>query len=190
MLEVGTKLCIKGDWDQTPAPAGRLPILLVPQQTDFAFGNAYKPSTLAYLGELETLITPGCTVLDIGTGVGVLAIGAVVLGASKVTAVEPLDIGIHYCTRNLAVNNVADKVELIQGWFPVPLPYADLVLCNIDTLGVLEDVANARLANRVVVMPAESEIPALEAIALRAGYVTTKKFPVRAYQYTLLEKSR
>lgn len=46
----------------------------------------------AYALALERTIRPGCTVLDIGTGTGVMALLACRFGAGKVVAIEPDDV--------------------------------------------------------------------------------------------------
>jgi type I protein arginine methyltransferase len=68
----------------------------------------------AYLAALQAAITPGCVVLDIGTGTGAIAILACRAGAGRVYAVEPSDaIRI---ARELAVDNgCSDRIEFIQG---------------------------------------------------------------------------
>lgn len=69
----------------------------------------------AFHDALKAAITPGCAVLDIGSGSGIWAITAAKLGAGKVTAIErePLLIGlIQALARD---NGVADRVEVVQG---------------------------------------------------------------------------
>ena len=188
MLNLGTRICLMGDWDSSPVPAGRVVVRLVPQKLDFAFGNGWKPSTQAFLADLENLVKPGMSVIDLGTGVGVLAVAVVRLGAAKVVAVEPGDIGLRYCRQNLEVNGVADQVQVIQGWFPIPIPAADLVLCNIDELAVLTEVLDANLAPQVAIMPDQAEVYELTAYATQTGYRVSKSEPVRDYQYMVLVK--
>ena len=46
----------------------------------------------AYQAALRRAVHPGCTVLDIGTGMGIFALLAAKLGASRVYAIEPSEI--------------------------------------------------------------------------------------------------
>lgn len=180
MIEVGP-FAIMGDWDASPEPSAKLIIRLVPQQIDFAFGNAWKPSSQAFLRNMGTLVVPGSTVIDIGSGTGLLTIAALRLGARRVTAVEPLDVGIGYATRNFAANGVAAQVDLRQAWYgvnsysfetvaPLSLARADVVLCNIDTFQVLEAVLRDHLAPKIAMMPVTREFAQFQALVLATGH--------------------
>ena len=85
MLQVG-RFALCGNWETTPTPAGCLRLILRPS---LALSNGWSPWTQAGLHALDASIRPGMTVADVGTGSGILAIAAVLLGAS---AVEALDI--------------------------------------------------------------------------------------------------
>lgn len=53
-----------------------------------AFGDGTHPSTRLALDLLAVMVRPGAAVLDVGTGTGVLALGARALGAGPVVAVD------------------------------------------------------------------------------------------------------
>lgn len=67
----------------------------------------------AYVRALERSVRPGCIVLDIGTGVGIMALVAARLGAGKVIAVESDDV-IEVARQNVRANGYDDRIELIQ----------------------------------------------------------------------------
>ena len=67
----------------------------------------------AYLEALRRAITPGCTVLDIGTGTGFFAVMATRYGAEKVYAVDP-NPSILIAKEIAAANNATDKIEFLQ----------------------------------------------------------------------------
>ncbi|HYW09486.1 MAG TPA: 50S ribosomal protein L11 methyltransferase [Longimicrobium sp.] len=66
-----------------------------------------------YVRALEAVVFPGATVLDIGTGTGILALVACRLGASRVYAVEP-DPAIEIARENAAVNGYADRIRFFR----------------------------------------------------------------------------
>jgi ribosomal protein L11 methyltransferase len=87
---VGTKWWIDPDPRSTaPTPVDRRRLVVEPS---FAFGSGSHESTQLLLEELEDLPVQGATVLDVGTGSGILALAADVLGARRVigTDIDPL----------------------------------------------------------------------------------------------------
>lgn len=68
----------------------------------------------AYREALAAAITPGCTVLDIGTGPGTTAMLCVELGAGHVYGIDP-DPSIRLAKRAVERNGMADKITLIEG---------------------------------------------------------------------------
>jgi len=68
----------------------------------------------AYLGALEAAITPGATVLDIGTGPGTTAMLCVRLGAGHVYALDP-DPSIRLGRLAVERNGMGDKITVIEG---------------------------------------------------------------------------
>ena len=85
LLKVGRNLVVKPSWVDYEPVEGDVVIDLDP---GLAFGTGYHPTTHACLEALERLVTPGCTVLDVGTGSGILTIAAAKLGAGHITAVD------------------------------------------------------------------------------------------------------
>jgi precorrin-6B methylase 2 len=69
----------------------------------------------AFLAALKLHVKPGSAVLDIGSGTGIWAITAALLGASRVVAVEKDSLLIPIIRNLIRENGVGDKVELIQG---------------------------------------------------------------------------
>jgi ribosomal protein L11 methyltransferase len=106
---VGERFIIAPTWtaaDLRPDPDDLL-IIIDPQM---AFGTGEHASTRGVLRLLERAVLPGMTVLDVGTGSGVLAIAAKRLGAGDVHAVESDADAIDNARENLARNGCADVV--------------------------------------------------------------------------------
>jgi ribosomal protein L11 methylase PrmA len=77
-----------------------------------AFGTAEHPTTRACLRYLDALVRPGVAILDIGTGSGILAIAAALLGASRVLALEADPMACDAAAGNVARNGVGDAVAV------------------------------------------------------------------------------
>jgi len=190
---LGEKLAIKGSWDNKAAPDGRLEIKLIPQKERFAFGNAYKSSTRLVLSELETHVklNNGFRILDIGTGVGVLAIAAKKLNPRAiVTAIEPLDVGIYYASQNFILNDT--DIPLLKGWYPNdfqlnPLPEQDLIIANVDTLEPLSAAMNKHLAPKIIAFPKVSDLDIVNTIAEIRGYRLSRNINDIKFEYLVLE---
>ncbi len=78
-----------------------------------AFGTGSHETTFLMLKEIEN-IKPHGTVLDIGTGSGILAIAAAKYFGCKVDAYEIDDLAIKSAVENLDLNHVSDKIRLIK----------------------------------------------------------------------------
>lgn len=70
---------------------------------------------IALYEALKERVTDGCSVLDIGSGSGILAILAAKLGANKVVAIESSRICIPLIRRHAAENGVSDRIEIVEG---------------------------------------------------------------------------
>jgi ribosomal protein L11 methyltransferase len=90
---VGERFFLVPQWRDDPTPAGRLRIEI---NNGLAFGTGRHETTRLCLEFLEQLVKPGMTVIDIGTGSGILAHGAALLGATTVIAcdIDPLAVEV------------------------------------------------------------------------------------------------
>lgn len=87
-FEVGRGFWIKPLWDEAPAPEGRTPLVVNP---GLAFGTGGHETTRLCMALLEDLAEEGRLagpILDIGSGTGILALGAHLLGGEAVTAFD------------------------------------------------------------------------------------------------------
>jgi ribosomal protein L11 methyltransferase len=130
-VEVGD-LVIAPAWRPVPLPDGRTVIEIDPGQ---CFGSGSHASTRGVLRELSASPPVGSTVLDVGTGSGILAVAAARLGASGVVAIDVDPVAPGVARANAARNGVADRV--VTSLTPVPelTGSFDLALVNV-TAGV------------------------------------------------------
>ncbi len=90
---VGTRFFLVPEWRDDPTPAGRLRIAINP---GMAFGTGVHETTQLCLEALEDYLEPGMTVLDVGSGSGILGEAARLLGAAKVYScdIDPVAVSI------------------------------------------------------------------------------------------------
>ena len=83
--EVGRRLLVLPCWLAEDYRGDRLPVILDPGLT---FGTGAHPSTRMVLEQMERLMTPGASCLDLGSGSGILSIAALRLGAERAVGVD------------------------------------------------------------------------------------------------------
>jgi ribosomal protein L11 methyltransferase len=117
-MEVGRRFYLVPEWRDDPAPDGRFRITINP---GMAFGTGVHETTRLCMEALEEYVRPGMTVLDIGTGSGILARAASLLGAAQVFAcdIDPVAIEIAAIGFIGSVDAVANAA-------------ADIVVANIS----------------------------------------------------------
>ena len=112
-LPVGKGLVVLAPWHKGKEPKDRMPLYINP---GCAFGTGYHESTQIVLELLEAHIKPGMTTADIGTGSGILTIGALKLGAAKAYARDIDPTVIEEVRKNFVLNELdLSKIDLCTG---------------------------------------------------------------------------
>ncbi|MCM3611304.1 50S ribosomal protein L11 methyltransferase [Planococcus sp. MERTA32b] len=112
-VKISQRFTIVPTWETyNPVSSDELIIELDP---GMAFGTGTHPTTVMSLQALEKTVKPGERVIDIGTGSGVLAIGAALLGAKEVHALDLDDIAVKAAGINVKLNKVQDRVTVAGG---------------------------------------------------------------------------
>lgn len=124
--EVG-RFVISPPW-LAPAPGDKLLISIEP---NMAFGTGTHETTRLCLEAISELYTPDQTVLDVGTGTGILAIAAAKLGGSQIIACDTDADSVKIARENAVLNGVADKIEFFHGSIDDASRSADLVCANL-----------------------------------------------------------
>lgn len=80
-----------------------------------SFGTGEHATTKLIVHLLEKFMKSGMKILDAGTGTGILAITAVMLGASKGIGFDIDEWCYENAIENCRINNVSDKIEIRKG---------------------------------------------------------------------------
>lgn len=128
-LRITRYLTVVPDWlDYTPQQAGEVIVRLDPEM---AFGTGSHPTTALMLEMLETSIRGGETMIDVGTGSGILAIAARQLGVASILATDVDEIAVANAEANLALNPV-DHIQVIANDLLNGIDQqADIICANI-----------------------------------------------------------
>ncbi len=103
-------------------------IIITPKMS---FGTAHHPTTYLMLEQMEHIDFKNKTVLDFGTGTGILAILAKKLGAKKVTAIDNDKWSITNAAENFLANGI-HNIELIKKDDINGFDQYDIILSNIN----------------------------------------------------------
>ncbi|MBQ5311937.1 MAG: 50S ribosomal protein L11 methyltransferase [Oscillospiraceae bacterium] len=110
---VGQKLAVKPSWEEYANPEGRVILEIDPESS---FGTGQHNTTKLCLEMLETYITDGDRVLDLGCGSGILSIVSLLLGASDAYAVDIDPNSVRIALENAEKNHIpADRYTAEAG---------------------------------------------------------------------------
>lgn len=111
-FEIGEKLAVCPSWENYDNKDNRTVISLDPGA---AFGTGSHATTSLCLSELEKIVTDKTTVLDIGTGSGILAVASLLLGAESAVGVDIDALSVKTAAENAKRNGVNEKATFIHG---------------------------------------------------------------------------
>jgi ribosomal protein L11 methyltransferase len=141
-FQVGN-LVISPPWENVSVEEGQILVYLDPC---VVFGTGYHPTTRTCLQatwEIYQKEKPK-KVLDLGTGSGILALGAAKWGAEKVLAIDCNELAVETASRNVLSNGESERIEVRRGKAEDFIKEkADLVCANIH-LQVIECLLKKR----------------------------------------------
>ena len=156
-LHVGPRFIVCPTWEEPRARTGDLVIRIDPGQ---AFGTGHHETTrlcLEWLGEHDDLLvrqdlaaappSRRPSLLDVGTGTAILAIGAALLGWSEVVAIDIDDEAVRVAAENVTINGLDSRIQLNASSVDEVKGHFDVVMANIQALPLI-DLAGA-LADRL-----------------------------------------
>lgn len=156
-IRVGEHFIISPTWERVKPGGADLLILIDPGQ---AFGTGHHETTRLCLEWLEEWVrgrrslSPS-SLLDVGTGSGILAIASVLMEFDPVIAVDTDPEAIRVAKENAGLNRMAERIQFHEGTVSnVPGQY-DIVLANIQALPLVEmapDFARRRKSQGRIVL--------------------------------------
>jgi len=172
VLRVGTRLVLRPSWRRYRARRGDVVIELDP---GMAFGTGQHATTRMCLETLEERIRQGALVLDLGTGSGILAVAAALLGAAQVDAVDIDPIAVRAAGENAARNHVERIVRVAEGSLGEAWPFDEPPAARYD-------LTLANLSSRLVQELARPLVEALRAggVALVSGLIEEHEVACRS----------
>jgi ribosomal protein L11 methyltransferase len=135
-IHVSERTVITPSWHPYEAAPGEQVLTIDPKMS---FGTGYHESTRLILRLLEQNIRTGDSVLDMGTGTGVLAIAAVKFGAAQATGVDVDEWSYDNACENARLNHVEDRITILHGDISAtPAGPFTLILANIQRTVLLD----------------------------------------------------
>jgi len=129
---IGSRLVIKPSWERH---APRVDDVVIEMDPGMAFGTGTHPTTRMCLERIEALVAgpdPAIrSMLDVGTGSGILSIAAAKLGVARVVAIDMDPTALRCARHNAAANRVDDHMEVHDGRLEDIDERFDLVVANI-----------------------------------------------------------
>ncbi len=105
-----------------------------------SFGTGHHPTTRLMMRQMRRLPLPGAKVLDVGSGTGILAILARLMGADRALGID-IDRWSYENARENAALNQVEGITWVQGdASAIPEGQYDLVLANINRNVLLVDL--------------------------------------------------
>ncbi len=159
-FRVADDIVIKPTWlDSIEGIDVREDDIVIEIDPEMAFGTGSHETTRLAISGIRKCLKPGQSVLDLGSGSGILSIISYKLGASKITATDIDGNAVITAKENARVNgigeadinfihgNVLDKEESIELDKKIGLKSYDLVVANIltDVIVSLSDIVGKYL---------------------------------------------
>jgi ribosomal protein L11 methyltransferase len=130
-LRITPRLIVKPPWEEYARQKGELVIEIDP---GMAFGTGTHPSTQMCLRALEEVVRSSSSLLsmlDLGTGSGILAIAAHKLGVKRVLAVDIDPVAIDCARKNAAVNKIKIGIDFRVGSLDGLRRKFDILIANL-----------------------------------------------------------
>jgi ribosomal protein L11 methyltransferase len=170
------RVVISPSWLEITAEADEIVIRLDP---GMAFGTGLHPTTRGCLELLQRIEPMPATVLDVGSGSGILGIAALLLRAQRVVALDTDLVAVQTTAANAKANGVGERLEARQGTLgemaanrqgPFQLVLANLVATLLvelaERLAAHVERGGTLIASGIIAPRGDEVVPALEGAGL------------------------
>ena len=153
---VGRRIVVKPGWEDYEAAEDELVIEMDP---GMAFGSGLHETTSMCIKALEKDLGDGLErsydpsrypirVLDVGTGTGILAMAAVLLGADEALGIDIDDEAVRVANENIVKNGLEGRISIRRGNLMDGIDYEpDIIVANLmaDLVIMLSPAASVQL---------------------------------------------
>lgn len=110
--KIGDRIVVCPSWENYEPKDGETMLVMDP---GMAFGTGTHDTTRLCTQLVERYVDAGCDLLDLGTGSGILAIAALLLGARSAVGVDVDEVAVRVAKENAKANRVDDKITFLAG---------------------------------------------------------------------------
>lgn len=111
-VPIGDRLTVVPSWEKYDKKPGETVLLMDP---GMAFGTGTHETTRLCIELIEKYIQNDVTLLDVGTGSGILSIASALLGAKKALGIDIDKMAVRVASENAEMNGVSDRTDFICG---------------------------------------------------------------------------
>ncbi len=146
VTRITDRIIIKPEWREFGASGDDLIIHIDP---GMAFGTGTHPTTAMCIAMIEEHLKPGQTLLDVGTGSGILMIAAGLLGVSAMAGIDTDEVAVQVARENLEKNKISPQIYHLEQTTLDKYQHRgtglfDLVVANIIAEIILEIITDIK----------------------------------------------
>lgn len=170
------KFVIAPPWSEVDNPE-RIVIRVEP---NMAFGTGTHETTQLCLKAISERYDASMSVLDVGTGTGILAIATAKLGGSNILACDTDLDSVKIARENARLNNVGEQIEFFVDSIEAATPQFDFVCANltIDVIEPLLDLLLAKTKHTLLLSGVLAEQEPQIRAALQQFQISDQKFEI------------